>query len=248
MCNYEMNFTFFSSKNLAIGSKLRESFRKLGLEISYCSTIQELVDSLSVNPNKLLFFAKEHAGYAKFLSQVLNSNLGATRYCRVAFVDDDFQTYAPYVNNLNFFCIPTTNMEPALYTLITKCELLGTTAPDYFSFKEVSQKISYYLTKLGFSYKLMGFKYLKESIEQVVRNNFNIGSLTNDIYPQIAILNQTSKSNVERSIRTAIDNAYAKSKFDIEGFEAICSPKISNRFFISFIADKLVNEINSEVC
>ena len=244
MCNYDLNFMFYSNRNFVLGSRLRGFFRKLGIELSYCGDVGELVINLQNYPNTVLFLSNQQSTYASLLSRILNSDLYLTRDCRFVFIDDDLQHYAPYVNNINFFCIPETNLEIALYNTIAKCEL-QTPPKDDLDFNKINKMISNALCKLGFSYKLVGFNYLKQSIEQVVKNNFVIGSLTKDVYPYIAVANGTSESNVERSIRTAIDAAYNKSKFDIAGYEALKEHKCSNRFFISCLVDKLVNELKT---
>ncbi len=246
MCNLDLNFIFYSSKNLFVGSRLRDSFRKIGIELSYVSTVADLINWFSTKPNTVVFFSKEHGSYARFLSKVLKSDLSLTRYCRVVFVDDDLAHYAPYVNNTNFFCLPECNLEAVLYSMVTKCEISSHHVQE-FDIGRLNQKISDYLTKLGFSFKLVGFKFLKQSIEQVVKNDFNIGSLTKDVYPVVASLNQTSEYNIERSIRTAIDNAFKRTHFNVEGFEGLSENNCSNRFFISFIVDKLMNEIETKV-
>lgn len=244
MCNYDLNFMFYSHNNFVLGSRLREFFRKLGIELSYCGDVEELVVNLQNYPNTVLFFGGEQSGYASFLSRVLHSDLYLTRDCKFVFVDDNLDLYAPYVNNVNFFSIPETNLEIALYNTIAKCEL-QTLPKEDLDYNKINKMISGALCKLGFSYKLVGFNYLKQSIEQVVKNNFVIGSLTKDVYPYIAIANNTSESNVERSIRKAIDAAYIKSKFDVEGYEALREHRCSNRFFISCLVDKLTNELNN---
>ncbi len=247
MCNHEIKFIFYSKNNFNVGSKLRTYFKNLGMELNYCGCLGDLVNTLSSKPNCVLFFDKDHIGYASFISRLLDSNLDLTKRCKVVYVDDNLQQYAEYVNNRNFYSIPETNMEPALFNIITKCKLLNYNNYDDIDFRKINKMVSDCLCKLGFSYKLIGFKYIKQCIEQIVKNDFNIGSLTKDIYPHIADINFTTESNVERSIRTAIDAAYQKTKFNIEGYEVLRDHKCSNRFFISCLVDKLMNELNIQV-
>lgn len=90
---------------------------------------------------------------------------------------------------------------------------------------EIQQEVSQFLISYGFPTKMNGYHYLKEAIAYVAEN---------DVMPSNKVLCSylsdkfnADKCNVERCIRTLIDNMYDKLK-DQEMFQS----KPSTREFI----------------
>lgn len=77
-------------------------------------------------------------------------------------------------------------------------------------------KISTYLLDKGIKPHLLGFTYLKDAIEFVYENSEYQHNVCKMLYPDIAKLEKTTASKVERAIRHALFNAklnYSNSHF-----------------------------------
>lgn len=176
------------------------------------------------------------------LSEILMSDLKFLNCARFVFIDDDFEFYADYVNNKNIFCIPLTNFNLAMQGIIYTCNMLNYRTDTLNSaLNRFNESISNYLIKLGFSYKLSGFRYIKQSVEQGIKNNFSLGSLQKDIYPYVARQNDTNPFNIERGIRMAIKSAAKNENFKKE-LNILSESEISNRSFLGFLLDKFKEE------
>ena len=102
------------------------------------------------------------------------------------------------------------------------------------------------LTNLGFSCKLVGFRYIMHGMEQAIKNNFTLGSLNAEVYPYIAEQNFTTSINIERGIRTSVKRASKQDKFkkEVGGSEKVA---ITNRFFMEYFLNQLLIYKNSLV-
>ncbi|GGI39950.1 sporulation initiation factor Spo0A C-terminal domain-containing protein [Mammaliicoccus stepanovicii] len=65
------------------------------------------------------------------------------------------------------------------------------------------------LEKIGFSYNLNGYKYIKYGVKLMLNHSHNM-QLTKELYPQISEHFNVQANNVERSIRHAIKLAWDK--------------------------------------
>lgn len=105
--------------------------------------------------------------------------------------------------------------------------------------KEIfSNIITEMLENYKVSPKYIGFNYLKECIENILKNKGQVRFLNTQVYPIVAQMYNTTIENVEKSIRIAIKNArlahpelYSKENFSGE--------KITNRVFVSHIVEKI---------
>jgi len=232
----------FSNNNLVLGERLREYFRKINVDVIYCNTLKLLVSKIKNRRNNIIFIDKIFKIYAKFLKEIINSDIELLDRTRFVFIDDDFKYYLNYVDNEMLFSIPESNLESAIYNTIVNCELLNYRKDSFLSvIGHVGKYVSDYLLSMGFSYKLIGFRYIKQCVEQAVRNNFKLGSLHKDVYPYVAMQNVTNSFNIERGIRTAINDAAKTPEFH----KILTLPKgkhITNRLFLEFLLDKIVTE------
>lgn len=243
MCETEVKYIFFSRANYRMGEKLRDSLWRMGKILSYCSAVEELMMRLVDCPNTVVFWDSSYKKYARLASVLLESGMESLKFCKLVFVDGDADFYDKYLNGKNAFFVSTHDLDGGVCMLITKCEVQNKKLVAEEE-KDLGKVISEYLTLLGFSRKLIGFKYLKQCIEKAVLNNFTLGSLSGEVYPYVALLNNTARINIERSIRTSIRIAYGTTGFEVKGFEALANRKCSNRYFISSLVDKLMNELN----
>lgn len=235
-----MEFVFFSKDNYSVGEKLKNGLKQLGKNVMYCGDIEELLCVIMEKTNIVVFVDACFKKYIKLISALLSSNIEPVRFCRVVFIDESIGCYENYLNENNFFFLQTESVLDELFGVVAKCETCFGTEKTEIR-KNVGTFVSEYLMSLGFSHKLVGFKYLKQCIELVVQNNYNFGSLSGEIYPQVAKLNQASESSIERSIRTAIKTAQGVTDFYKMGFCKEKCKKCTNKYFISCFIDKMTN-------
>lgn len=99
------------------------------------------------------------------------------------------------------------------------------------------------LVSLGFSTKLRGYSYLREAILLMSRNPLQ--SITKELYPSVAKQFSSTPTQVERSIRNAIQHAWDRRSNDTwqQVFQPDSTgdvPRPSNAAFISRLADRLL--------
>ena len=236
----QLDITFFSKDNYVLASRIRKCLRKINYDISYCNNIIDLVSRMMVNKNCLIILDNKYRTFGGFLSQILQTNLEVIENARFVFIDDELLNYSEYVNNNNIFCIPETNLETALSGVISNCELLNCQHESIINSNiNYNELISDILLKLGFSVKLLGFRYIKLCIEHAIKNNFVLGSLNKDVYSYVAMQNCTSVTNIERGIRTAIEDASKTEEFKKENI-ARSDKKVSNKMFLEYLLDKIL--------
>ena len=105
----------YSNNNYKLGERVRESFQKINMHITYCNILRLLVKKLENKRNNVVFIDKHYKKHAHFISEIANAGLQVIDGTRFVFIDDDMQYYASYVDNERVFCIPETNLEVALY-------------------------------------------------------------------------------------------------------------------------------------
>lgn len=98
--------------------------------------------------------------------------------------------------------------------------------------------------EVGVPAHIKGYKYLRDAITLVVTNMDLLSAVTKELYPNIADMNNTTASRVERAIRHAIELAWNRGK--LETLESLFGytvktdkGKPTNSEFIAIIADKL---------
>lgn len=98
--------------------------------------------------------------------------------------------------------------------------------------------------EVGVPAHIKGYQYLRDAIGIVVEDMDMLSAVTKELYPQIAKLNNTTPSRVERAIRHAIEVAWNRGKVEtlnnLFGYTvANDKGKPTNSEFIAIIADKL---------
>lgn len=103
--------------------------------------------------------------------------------------------------------------------------------------------VSNLLTALGISSKLRGYNYLRAAILAMLENPMQ--SITKELYPGVARQFGCTSSQVERSIRNAIQQAWERRSDEVWStvFQADNTgtiPRPSNAAFVSRLADRLL--------
>ena len=107
------------------------------------------------------------------------------------------------------------------------------------------------LRKLGMPRHVNGYTYLRQAIAMAVNEPLLLNSLTKELYPRIARLNDTTASRVERAMRTAValtwerGNLREVSRFFSSGINNVWG-KPANIEFIAIISDHIRAEIKKE--
>ena len=110
--------------------------------------------------------------------------------------------------------------------------------------KSLDEEITDYLHVIGIPAHLKGYKYMRDAIKLCINDVKMLDSITKLFYPEVAKLNDTTPSRVERDIRHAIEFAWLrgnKEKIDqIFGY-TVCTDKRkpTNSEFIAMITDKI---------
>lgn len=100
---------------------------------------------------------------------------------------------------------------------------------------------------IGIPSNLKGYRYLCEAVKMTINEPDVITQITTRIYPELAEQFHTSPSNIERSMRHAIETAWERGKrenidslFGLRIYDR--NEKPTNSEFIALIADKLALE------
>jgi len=239
------NIIFYSRNNFALGEKVRDCLKILNKNVVYCNNLQQVIDMIENERYLIIFIDKMYRVYVKMLSIIIKSRLANFDGVRLVFLDDDLSYYVDYVDNNKIFCIPTTNLKIAIQNIMLTCQMLNYRKESINSLLNgFNEAISKYLIKLGFSYKLVGFRYIKQSIELAIKNNYSLGSLQRDVYPILAQQNNTNPSNIERCIRMAIKNASQTLAFKTE-LNILNGNDVTNRSFLEYLVDLFRMEQNA---
>lgn len=110
-----------------------------------------------------------------------------------------------------------------------------------------AENIMIMLKSLGVSAWLKGYRYLKEAVLYVIKNNDYDIRITKEVYPYIAKRYKTKTVCVERSIRHAITQMWLTSDTQIQRslFGRAYPDKVpSNKEFIFIIAEHILHEVN----
>jgi hypothetical protein len=174
----DSHFIFFSKNNYNLGERLRSSLKKFNFDIMYCNDLSNLFCKLSSQKNNVVFLDKVFNSYANLVSLLSQIEVSPITNTRFVFIDDDFKNYATISSSERFYVIPETNLESALYNIVTKCQMLNYAQENKnVVASKYGEIVSEELRKLGFSYKLVGFRYIKQCMEQAIKNNFTLASL-----------------------------------------------------------------------
>lgn len=107
------------------------------------------------------------------------------------------------------------------------------------------------LQELGMPANVKGYHYLRDAISLAIENPDILGSITKELYPEVANHFSSTTSRVERAMRHAIEISFTRGNLDkIE--EIFCysmdsnKAKPTNSEFISAIAEKIHTDIETD--
>ena len=114
-----------------------------------------------------------------------------------------------------------------------------------FSHPEPRAMVSNTLLRLGIPTKLRGYTYLREAILIMAQSPGQ--SITKELYPSVAVACGATATQIERSIRSAVNTAWVHSDRNIWQLyfppgDSGSIPKPTNAAFISRLADEIARD------
>ena len=110
--------------------------------------------------------------------------------------------------------------------------------------KDLKMAITSLLHSLGIPSHIKGYNYIRDSIDLMYNHPSMLGSITKELYPEIASRYDTTASRVERAIRHAIEVSWNRGDYDV--METLFGNSVdydrakpTNSEFIATLADKL---------
>ena len=82
--------------------------------------------------------------------------------------------------------------------------------------KSVAEQVDKCLLDLGVPERLIGYLYLREAIREVVKDPGLVFKITTDLYPRVAEAFGTTKSRLERAIRSAIETGWDRCDYETQ--------------------------------
>ena len=115
---------------------------------------------------------------------------------------------------------------------------------------KTEKEITDILCKFDMPPHLKGYNFIRQAILLVYRKPDMINNITKELYPEIARMNNTTATRVERAMRTAIELAWERADqsilYEYFHYHINSFSKPSNSEFIAKIADKLYINSASE--
>lgn len=235
-CMEKLSVVFFSNNNVVLGNTLKREVNRIGFELTYSNALNMVLDIASNSGRAVVFVDKVYSKHIELISQLTKCKCFSN--ILIAFVDNDKTPYCDY-ESARLFVVPESHVEQSVSTVLQSCrECIDTKLR--INMRVVSDILTGYLSKLGFSPKHSGYRYIKQCVEYAVQNSFDIGkSLYKETYLVICKRNNETVAAIERNIRNAISQACLNSGFTATGFEILQERKVTNRMFLSFLVDKL---------
>lgn len=155
--------------------------------------------------------------------------------------DNDDTTRQIMQAGFNYYFLKPYSFEVAYARMESMMELKTQDTSDP---TDLEQRVTVILHKMGVPAHIKGYGFLRQSIMMSVEDPEVISLVTKRLYPDIAKLNLTTASRVERAIRHAIEVAWDRGNVDVlnEYFGYTINNmrgKPTNSEFIAMIADRL---------
>ncbi len=245
MDDNRINALFLTQNDCSFAYKMRTNLVDMNCDVFYINSFKDLINKIIFIKSSIIFVDDKNIEDLHVIARLLDTELFASSL--LVYVGKDTNIVKMYGNNSNFFYCTSDQASVSLYNIINQYKLKSVSKPVNFNKEKLNNELNAYLTKLGMTQKWIGFKFIKECLWCCITNNFTMGSLITEVYPTVAAKNNTSPSNVERSIRNAICKAFSITQFKSSGFEEFTSAKkITNRLFLACILDKISQSQNDE--
>lgn len=239
MQDNKINVLFLTKENCNLAYSLRPKLISMNCEVLYVNSLKELINKILYMKTAIIFLDDQGKEELNILAPLLSTNLLLAS--NVVYIGNDFDYVQDFTKYPNFFVCTQEQVVVSLPSITSTYRLTTIGNFTVLDKDRLNTVLNYNLTKLGFTQKWLGYKFIKDCLDFCVTNNFTMGSLITDVYPVVAVKNNTTANNVERSIRNAITKAYEETQFNVQGFEELhnTAKKITNRWFLACLLDKL---------
>lgn len=104
--------------------------------------------------------------------------------------------------------------------------------------------VSTMLMEVGVSPSLVGYEYLKQAIILVFKDKTRLRKVTKLVYPEVALMCNTTSTRVERAIRHAVETLYNTSDMEriseyLGNTMNLHTGKVTNSTFIAGMAERM---------
>lgn len=195
---------YFSKGNNPTASTLKTLLRENGHDLVYVKSVGELLDIMVKQTKGLIFVDKGFSVY-RYLFKELADSSELFSASIIIYVDNNKSKYEKLENQKNYFRIDESFCRTELFNVLGG--YVRTEKRDIIDTCQLNEELSMYLMKLGFSPRLIGFNYIKCAIIGMVKNDFKMGTLQNDVYKLISTKYKTQSVNIERNICSSIKHA-----------------------------------------
>lgn len=219
---------FGGDKNYAYN--VREKCLAQGIEITYLSTIYNLIAYIINNSAGLIFIDLKYARFVPLLSDYCYKS-GRCDFI-IVYLDDNkksfFECQEPYsfVSNIDNLSL----LIPKLLNAIKQKQNSALTIPQHMLYEYTTEL----LRKFRISPKMQGYSYIKKCVDVGIKSDEKFLNFSRNIYPSVADEYKTTVGNVEKSIRDVLDSSISQSPeiFDIHEFQ---NKNVTNATFLTYL-------------
>lgn len=229
---------------------IEDSLSGIGYYLYLCKADGGTIVSLakSYQPDLIIMPANMNNGDAISVINILERIYENVKFLVLSYGENDFMKECLKSNrNCDFL------QKPTIGSIIQSADDILKASKDVFTEKDIKIKISQtnkddlesivtcILHDIGLSSHLSGFRFVRYAIMLVVADGSMMNSVTKIIYPEVAKKFGDKPSNVERTIRHAIDKAWSNNKSDryTKYFNYTNEKRPTNAEFIATISDTI---------
>ena len=219
---------FFSQKDVEIqfcnkdGNILLEKIKEFKPDVVFCDVFLSGMDAIAV---------KEKA---------MELEAGPKLFFATSSFDNEDTIHQVMQAGFNYYFLKPYSFEVAYARICSLLEMKTTDNSD----NDLESKVTSVLHNMGVPAHIKGYGFLRQSIIMAVEDPQVISLVTKRLYPDIAKLNNTTASRVERAIRHAIEVAWDRGNVDVlnEYFGYTINNmrgKPTNSEFVAMISDRI---------
>lgn len=202
MDKYNAEAILFSRNNIKYTNILSKIFEKYNVNFLYKGDFFDLASEIVYLLPEFILIDGSTFNVAKFPYHLLTHFIFKER-TKIIILSENFICENKYIDVVDFNYI-----ENYIENYFKNRQDIK----EYSVPKDRSNIINDFLISIGFSSKLTGKDYLKDCINLLINHRLLSKGLNRNCYTLVANKNRTKTFNVERTIRTAIKNAYLNRK------------------------------------
>ncbi len=212
---------------------IRNKCSAQGIEIVYLCNLHSLLFYILNNPTGMIFLGKKYTRYVPFLTELSRGNI-RNAYSVICL---DETKSACQQNSEGVYVTNIDNLDKVLPIIKSNFKVRVTNIIDIPK-NDIYKYTSKLLAEFGISCKHVGYTFIRECVCTALYTSDKFLHFSKQIYPLVAFGNNTTVSNIEKSIRCAIKKAYQSSPqlFDVDELK---NKKVSNAEFLSYLIERI---------